>query len=281
MRLEFDARARRLLRRLPRTNLYSALELILLAALAVQCARLVWVIVTPVTPLGNWRPTEPGVSGSPAAILRGFDPFFRLSTGDAAPAVVTSLQLTLFGTRIDDATGGGSAIIAGPDGVQTSVAVGDEISPGVRLKSVAFDHVTISRGAADEDLFIDQSGAVPPVVPSDAPPNVTLGPAVSGRPMSGAAGLRLSQVQADVGFIPRVDAGRVSGLVVRSQGSGAAFREIGLREGDIVTAIGGRPVTGQGDLDRLAAQYGNGGTLPLTVERGTDTIPLSITIAGQ
>jgi general secretion pathway protein C len=280
MRLELDARARRLLRRLPRTNLYSALELILLAALAVQCARLVWVIVTPVTPLGNWRPTEPGVSGSPAAILRGFDPFFRLSTGDAAPAVVTSLQLTLFGTRIDDATGGGSAIIAGPDGVQTSVAVGDEISPGVRLKSVAFDHVTISRGAADEDLFIDQSGAVPPVAPSAGQAGVTLGPAMSGPP-PGAGGLRLSQVQADVGFIPRVDAGRVSGLVVRSQGSGAAFRQIGLREGDIVTAIGGRPVTGQGDVERLAAQYGNGGTLSLTVERGTDTIPLSITIAGQ
>ncbi len=280
MRLELDARARRLLRRLPRTNLYSALELLLLAALAVQCARLVWVIVTPVTPLGNWRPTEPGVSGSPAAILRGFDPFFRLSTGDAAPAVVTSLQLTLFGTRIDDATGGGSAIVAGPDGVQTSVAVGDEISPGVRLKSVAFDHVTISRGAADEDLFIDQSGAVTPVAPSGAPPGVTVGPAMSGPP-PGAGGLRLSQVQADIGFIPRVDAGRVSGLVVRSQGSGAAFRQIGLREGDIVTAIGGRPVTGQGDVERLAAQYGNGGTLSLTVERGTDTIPLSITIAGQ
>lgn len=276
MRLELDARARRLLRRLPRTNLYSALELILLAALAVQCARLVWVVVTPVTPLGNWRPTEPGVAGSPGAILRGFDPFFRLSAGDAGPAVVTSLQLTLFGTRIDDATGGGSAIVAGPDGAQMSIAVGDEISPGVKLKSVAFDHVTISRGAADEDLFLDQSGAVTPVTPATASPGVSLAP-----PPPGGGGLRLSQVQADIGFIPRVDAGRVSGLVVRSQGSGAAFRQIGLREGDIVTAIGGRPVTGQGDVERLAAQYGNGGTLALTVERGTDTIPLSITIAGQ
>jgi len=285
MRLEFDARARRLLRRLPRTNLYSAVELVLLAVLAIQCARLVWAIVTPVAPLGQWRPAEPGVSGSSAAILRGFDPFFRSSAATGAPAVVTSLQLTLFGTRIDDATGGGSAILAGPDGVQTSIAVGEEISPGVKLKSVAFDHVTISRGGGDEDLFIDQSGAVTPVTPPDAgAAGVSLAPPpplVSPRGAAGGSGLRLAQVQSDVGFIPRVDGGRVSGLVVRSQGSGAAFRQIGLREGDVVTAIAGRPVTGQGDIERLAAQYGNGGTLSLTVERGTDTLPLSITIAGQ
>ena len=279
MRLELDARARRLLRRLPRTNLYTAFELVLLAALAVQCARLLWVIVTPVTPLGNWRPTEPGVAGSPVSILRGFDPFFRLSTDDGKPAVVTALRLTLFGTRIDDATGGGSAIVAGPDGVQMSIAVGEEIIPGVKLKAVTFDHVTIARGGADEDLFIDQSGAVAPVVPpAGGPAAVSLAPPLPG---GITAGIKLAQIQSDIGFIPRVDAGRVSGLVVRSQGSGAAFRAAGLRDGDIVTAIGGRPVTGQGDIERLAAQYGNGGTLSLTVERGTDTLPLAITIAGQ
>src|SRR5882757_4918295 len=112
MRLVLDARARALLRRLPRTNVYSVLELLLLVGLAVQCARLVWTIVTPVGPLGDWRPAQAGFPGSPAAVLQGFDPFFRLSGDDGKPAVVTSLQLTLFGTRIDEAMGGGSAIIA-------------------------------------------------------------------------------------------------------------------------------------------------------------------------
>lgn len=273
MRLELDARARRLLRRLPRTNLYSAAELALLALLAVQCARLFYAIVTPVNPLGDWRPAQPGVAGSPIGILRGFDPFFR-STPVAGPATVTSLQLTLYGTRIDEAAGGGSAILAGPDGVQTSVSVGQEIMPGVTLKSVAFDHVTITRGGGDEDLFLDQSGTVDPVAP----------PAPGGAPLLGApaaGGVRLSQVQADIGFIARVDNGRVSGLVVRSQGSGAAFRAAGLRDGDVVTAIGGRAVSGRGDIERLAAQFGNGGTLSLTVERGSETLPLSLTIAGQ
>jgi len=280
MRLVLDARARALLRRLPRTNVYSALELLLLAGLAVQCARLFWVLATPVSPLGAWQPVQPGFNGSPAAMLQGFDPFFRLSGGDSKSTVVTSLQLTLYGTRTNDATGGGSAIIAGPDGVQKSVAVGEEISPGVKLKSVTFDHVVIDRGGAEENLFLDQSGAVTPV----APPPVA-GPSLLSSnpppPPPGGKGIAPAQLRTDIGFIPRVDGGKVSGLTVRPLGSGALFRQAGLREGDVITAIGGRPVSGQGDFEQAAAAMGKGGTVPVTVERGNQTLSLLITIAGQ
>lgn len=277
MRLRLDARGRRWLRRLPVVNVYSVAELALMAVLAVQGARLLWVIATPVSPLGEWRPQAPVIAGSPAAILEGFDPFFRLQGQQGAPAAVTTLQLTLFGTRIDEASGRGSAILAGPDGVQRSVSVGDEIQPGVRLKAVAFDHVAIDRGGATEDLYIDQS---------DAPPAAAAGAGGAGAPPAppaGAApaqgGVAIAQLRSDIGFIPRLDGGRVSGLVVRSQGSGAAFRAAGLREGDIVTALGGRPVTGPGDLDRLASDFAQGGSLSITVERGDQTLPLSLQIA--
>jgi general secretion pathway protein C len=267
MRLKLDARARRILRRMPVVNVYSVVELALLAGLAVQCARLAWTITTPITPLGEWRPAGPIVAGSPGDILRGFDPFFRLGGASGAPATVTALQLTLFGTRIDEAMGRSSAIIAGPDNVQQSVAIGDEIQPGVKLKAVAFDHVTIDRGGVDEDLFLDQSGPVTPAVPGAA--------ATGGAP----AGIPIAQLRTEIGFIPRIDGGRVSGLTVRSQGSGNAFRAAGLRDGDVVTSIGGRPVTGPGDFDRIAKDFAGGGNVPITVERGQDTLPLAITIA--
>lgn len=276
MRLRLDARGRRWLRRLPVVNVYSVAELALMAVLAVQGARLLWVIVTPVSPLGEWRPLAPAIAGSPAAILEGFDPFFRLQGQQAAPAAVTTLQLTLFGTRLDEASGRGSAILAGPDGVQRSVSVGEEVQPGVTLKAVAFDHITIDRGGATEDLYLDQS---------DAPPAAAGAPA-SGAPsvqapgsVPPAGGVAIGQLRSDIGFIPRLDGGRVSGLVVRPMGSGAAFRAAGLREGDIVTALGGRPVTGPGDLDRLAADFAQGGSLSITVERGDQTLPLSLQIA--
>ncbi|WP_342657587.1 type II secretory protein PulC [Sphingomonas sp. NY01] len=272
MRLKLDARGRRLLRRLPVVNVYSVAELLLMAGLAIQAARLVWAVVTPVAPLGDWRPAQPVVPGSPSTILSGFDPFFRLQGATQAPATVTALQLTLFGTRIDEAMGRGSAILAGPDGVQQSVAIGDEIQPGVRLKAVAFDHVVIDRGGAEETLYLDQSDA----------PGASGGEAGAPPPSAGGAGVRIGQLRSDIGFIPRLDGGRVSGLVVRPQGSGAAFRAAGLQEGDVVTAIGGRPVTGPGDIDRVAADFGQGGNIPITVERGNQTLPLAITIvAGQ
>ena len=169
MRLNIDARTRRILRRLPVVNVYSLAELLLIAGLATQCARLLWTLVTPVSPLGDWRPAEISVPGRPYDVLAGFDPFFRLGGAQPGPATVTALQLTLFGIRVDEASGRGSAIVAGADNVQKSIAVGEEIQPGVRLKAVAFDHITIDRGGTTEDLFLVQSdapqGGPPPGVP--------------------------------------------------------------------------------------------------------------------
>lgn len=273
MRLTLDGRARQLLRRVPPVTLYSTVELLLLVVLAVAIARLIWAVATPVGPLGDWRPAAPTVAGLPADALASFDPFFRLD-GDAGPATVTSLQLTLFGTRIDEAQGGGSAIVAGPDGVQKSVAVGEEVAPGVRLKAVAFDHITLDRGGADEDLFLDQSGAVQPVQPGVTPAPAAAPPGAT----APAPTVPVGQLRNEIGFIPRIDSGRVSGLVVRPQGSGAVFRQAGLREGDVITAIAGRPISGADDLERIGRDYVGGGNIPLTVERGTQSLPLAITV---
>lgn len=269
MRLNFDARARRILRRLPVVNVYGVSELVLIAALAAQVARLLWTIVTPISPLGDWRPPALIVPGNPADILNGFDPFFRLEADQPAGAVST-LAITIFGVRVEGGATPGSAILAGPDGVQKSVAVGEEVQPGVVLSAVAFDHVTVSRGGVDEDIFMAAPSTTLPASPEAIA-------ALPGTPS--AQGIGIGQLKTDIGFIPRIDAGRISGLVVRSQGSGAAFARAGFKEGDVVTSIGGRPVTGPGDLDRITTDFAQGGNIPVTVERGSQTLPLAITIA--
>jgi general secretion pathway protein C len=160
MRLVLNARARRLLRRVPHITVYSALELLLLSLLAVQCARLFWTFVTPLGPVGEWKaPAAFRTPVQPSAFVADFDPFFRMSNANNVPIVVTSLNLKLFGVREDRASGRGSAIIGTPDGVQRSFAVGEEIGPGVVLTAVGFDSVTISRGGAAEQIFLDQSSA--------------------------------------------------------------------------------------------------------------------------
>lgn len=174
--MELDARARRLLRRMPRTSVYSLAEILLIILLALQCARLFWTLLTPVGPLGEWRAKSalqtalPGAGGA----LSAFDPFFRLTAADSGPAVVTALDLNLHGVRGNLATGRGAAIIGFPGGEQKSFVVGEEIMPGVVLSSVAFDSVTISRDGRSEQLFLDQS---PPATVVSPPPRPASPPA--------------------------------------------------------------------------------------------------------
>jgi len=165
MAVSLNPRAERLLARLPRLTVYSALELLLLVLIAVQCARLFWGVLTPIGPVGDWKALDRIQPVAPAApTLGSFDPFFRQAPGapgGQAPAVLTSLDIRLFGITANQATGGGSAIIGRPDGQQRSFMVGEEIMPGVTLTGVGFDYVTISRGGVTERLYLDQTPPVP------------------------------------------------------------------------------------------------------------------------
>jgi general secretion pathway protein C len=127
-----------------------------LAGLA--AARLVWLAITPAGPLGT-----PPVALPTGPVVVAVDPFFP--AGPAAADTVSSLDLVLLGTRVDAASGRGSAILATPDGQQKSVGVGEEIMPGVRLAAVEFESVTLDRGGALEQLYIDQSGSAADAAP--------------------------------------------------------------------------------------------------------------------
>lgn len=270
------------MRRLPRTSAYGLVEFLLLLLLAVQCARLLWAVVTPVGPLGDWRPRDGLTQGMAerARLLGEFDPFFRQAAG-GGEAVVTSLQLTLFGVRIDEAMGRGSAIIAGPDGVQSSYGVGDEIMPGVTLKSVQFDSVTILRGGAEEQVFLDQSGAPPPP-PSEQADTSTLLDSPTSAAVPGSQQVGPQELMTEIDFAPRIDKGQVTGFVVRPKGAGNAFRTAGLREGDIIVSVNNQKIANASDLERIATEVGGkGGNISLSVERGSQVIPIAITIARQ
>ena len=266
MRLTLDRRAQRLLRRLPVTTLYSAAELALIALLAIQAARLVYAVITPVGPVGDWR-ADGGPAAASPAILGLFDPFFRLSdTG--GPVVVTGLNLKLFGVRSDQASGRGSAIIGLPDGSQASYSVGDEIMPGVTLKSVSFDGATILRGTTEEQIYLDQSAPATVVAPgaTGAPPGAPLGAAAP----PGGSDLA-QQVQATA----RMDGGTVTGLILQPRGSGAAFAGAGLQPGDILVSVNGERITSAEAAEEVGRQLGQG-MATVEVERGGRIVTLVV-----
>ncbi|KTE01272.1 type II secretion system protein N [Sphingopyxis sp. H115] len=246
------------------------------AILIWQCVRLLWTLLTPLSPLGAWQP-QAAVIVSPAerrALFTSLDPFFRTNVQGPASATVTALGLTLFGININEATGSGSAIIAGEDGVQNSYAVGDEIAPGVTLAGVAFDHVLLDRGGARESLFLDQSGDAPVAGAAGALPAPT--PEIGATPAAGSGEMTPAAIKAGVAFVPRIEEGRVTGIVVQPQGDGAAFRAAGLRPGDVIRSIGGRPISSASDAAALANQLAPGARIALEVERGASVVPVAI-----
>lgn len=279
MRLALDPRARRLLRRLPRNTVYSALELVLLSLIALQCARLFWLFVTPLSPIGEWKTASAlrPVQAASSDILGSFDPFFRLAAPGAAPVVVTSLNLKLFGVREDRASGRGSAIIGTADGQQKSFAVGEEIAPGVVLTAVGFDNVTISRNGSAEQLFLDQSPPAAVVGPGagsgstgSAPPPPVTTPTVSANPPS---------IANEIQFQPRVSGGQVNGVTVQPQGSGTAFRASGLQPGDVVVAVNGQRISSVEQARAVAAGISSN-EATVEVERGGRTMQVRVR-AGQ
>lgn len=268
-------------RRLPAVSLHDALWWTLAVAIALLGAQLLWTIVTPVSPVGDWRPGSVRVM-SPSArsvLFAGFDPFNRNAA--AAPAVggsnntVTSLALTLFGIRVNAATGGGSAIIAGADGVQQVYRVGAEVMPGVSLAAVHFDHVGLSHNGATELLYLDQSKPPPAAAAASAPAAGAVAVAVPPPP----GPLTADAVRQGVSFQPHAEGGRVMGFQVNPTGDGNAFSAAGFQAGDVVTSVAGKPVTGAADAAALAGTLRPGASVSVMVRRGGQQLPLAITLA--
>jgi general secretion pathway protein C len=122
------------------------LEVVLVTLLGGQAARLVWTLAAPAPAVSPpARPLRPPVDVS---VLGRFDAF-GASGGSGRGSAIDGFRL--FGVRTGG-VGGGSAIIAGPDGVQKSYAVGEAVADGVTLAAVAADHVELSRGGARATL---------------------------------------------------------------------------------------------------------------------------------
>ena len=98
----------------------------------------------------NAGPEQAG-SSTPLAIapvpVPGRDPFFGASSGsDATPLAPHTLYAVRTGARP-------GAILAGPDGVQKAVGIGETVSDGVTLASVEPDHVMLAHGRARMAAF--------------------------------------------------------------------------------------------------------------------------------
>ncbi len=212
-------------------------EVVLAILVTVQSVRLGVILLRPDPPTaGGLRLAAQPVD---TTILARFDPFNRPDAVQG-PAGAGASGLKLFGVRTGPA---GGAIIAGPDGVQKSYALGQEVQPGLTLTGVADDHVVLNRAGVGSRLYFETQT-----------PGVTLSP-----PPPQAADMVQLGRQVGLHSVP-------GGFAITPRGGGVLLAMAGLRAGDIVTALDGRPLASDTAGD-LAAQLAGRSSAQVTILR--------------
>src|SRR3954470_20516511 len=224
---------------------------ILALALAAQLALIV------VSVSGRGRQTAPANVNVPPAMpaldigalvnahLYG-DAVVQNNSGDAANAPPTSAPLVLAGLLATSDPKEGMAIIGESAATAKVVSVGKPVPGGPLLHSVYTDRAVIDRNGTLESLMLPRRSAGSLAAP--APPPVAMGG-------NDATLERMRKlVNDDPGVIGQVlrpqpvfAGGKMKGFRVYPGANRQAFARIGLRAGDLVTAINGTPLD---DKDR-------------------------------
>lgn len=234
----------------------------------IVAVQLGWLIVALVTPPAT-TPSAVSAVRADLGVLSRFDAFFRTG-GASSLAEVTAAgaeQLRLFGVR--SGGGGGSAIIGLPDGRQVSVAVGEEIEPGLTLTAVGPDYATVSRGGSISRLTFGETplGAA-------APPEPPTTDQVVAPPAPAAAEAAVVDPQAlltQASLRPRMRGLAVTGFTVGAAGDAPALRAAGLQGGDVITAVDDIPLDGIGRLNELRSRLASAPQAEIRFERDGQT----------
>ena len=157
------------------TAVRRGVEGVLVLLVAAQAARLAWALVTPLGPIGDPVGPRAQATLAPPADMSVLERFAPSAVPAIAPVPVAAAAPTpaplvtgyrLQGVRGSIAGDGGSAIIAGPDGRQTSYQRGDKVGPGITLAAIGRDAVTLSSAAGS--VRLELGAEAPPALPPSA-----------------------------------------------------------------------------------------------------------------
>jgi general secretion pathway protein C len=196
--------------------------------------------------------------------------------GNGANAPQTNMPLVLTGVIAANDPRDGLAIL-GPSVAATRVyAVGDNIPGGARLHAVLSDHVLLDRGGVIEAL------ALPRQLAGNAPP-----PNMSAAPIEPPVVQRMRElVSRDPGIIgdimrpePVFAGGKQQGFRVYPGRDREAFIRLGLRPGDLVTAIDGTPLDDPARGEQILSTLGTSSEAHVTVLRNGRQQDLTLDLA--
>jgi len=198
---------------------------------------------------------------------------------DPANAPLSSANLVLAGTIATQDPKHGIAIISagGPSKVYS---VGDNVS-GASLYSVYLDHVILDRGGTLETLIL------PRQLPQDRSQASARRVGANQRTVAAVDNVR-RMVQQDPGILDQVmrtvasydnAAGKLRGFRAYPGRNRAIFNKLGLKPGDLVTAINGQPLDDPQHSQEVFNTIQTSDHVTVTLERGGQRQDISLNIA--
>jgi general secretion pathway protein C len=200
------------------------------------------------------------------------------STQDPANAPLTSANLVLAGTIATQNPKRGVAIISDGGAPAKVFSVGDNVN-GASLHSVYLDHVILDRGGTLETLLL------PRLLPGGRASARKIG----GDPRTVAAVDNIRRmVQQDPGILDQVmrtvasydsAAGKLRGFRAYPGRNRAIFNKLGLKPGDLVTAINGQTLDDPQHSQEVFNTIQSSDRVTVTIERGGQKQDISLNIA--
>lgn len=252
-----------------------ACSIVLAVALLVQLLRIAGVGLDAwlAAPAGFAAPAVPAAALPP---LPQTDLFFRHPEHAAtAEGSAEALGYTLFGVRNGGDTG--SAIIAGKDGKQVSWAVGSELAPGVTLDAVGADHAVLL--AADGRHRLDLAPATPLArLAAQAASPPTTSPVPSAATETSAAPTASAPTAATTpASTPSATTAPAGGYTLPAGGHDMALRLAGLKPGDVVLSVNGKPLNPE-RLGNLKDELKGTSAVTIRYMRGDETRSVSLPV---
>jgi general secretion pathway protein C len=229
--------------------------------------------------------------------LFGNTPVAASSSSGAAQSMI------LRGTLADRDPAAGVAVIDAGDGEQAYRA-GEAISGGIKLARVYPDHAVVLRDGVEETLTLTRDRNLQPTEivrqpaaggarsaragTTNAPSSATSNAAANGAGQTVHASPQLQQtidrarqnpeeLARRLQIVPVVDGGRMTGIRLSAGTDTSLMNQIGLRPGDVVTAVNGAPVDSLARGQQIIEGLRNASSARVTVLR--DGRPTDITIS--
>lgn len=270
-------------------GLPSAASLLLVVIVAWLLAKLVWALV-PVPEAARWQPPPVEPPQQRGAEARGpdidkliganlFGQYQATQTGRVEDAPETRLSLTLLGI-LAGAEKESRALIGSSNGEEKPYAIGDEVTSGARLQDIFPDRVILNRGGKFETLRLNKDAPSKESLTYQPPP-ATAGSAETAQALAQIREEILSDPTKASNYLrvqPANVNGQLKGYRIYPGRERETFQQLGLRPGDLVTAVNGIQLDDNQKALQLLGDLSQATAVSLTIERGGQSQTLNLSL---